>query len=41
MKEKANHPKKNNNNKKIELFLAFQRKAKILSMKKFVNFVTC
>ena len=33
MKEKANYPKKNKNNnkKKIELFLAFRRKAKTTS----------
>ena len=29
VKEKANYPKKKNNKNKIELFLAFQRKAKI------------
>ena len=28
MKEKANYPNKNKNNKKIDLFLAFRRKAK-------------
>jgi len=42
VKEKANYPNKKNNKKKIELFLAFRRKAKIKSkvfVKQRVNII--